>query len=95
MRRAYANTVSAAHFIRSTQGARGFYAGFGPAFFIYMAMSYESLLESVRDTKRVAYYQYHEYLTKKELEKNAVEIQKYQDYNDSLEAKIDKEAKYD
>ena len=44
-----------------------------------MAMSYESLLDSVRDTKRVAYYQYHEYLTKKELEKDAVEKQKYQD----------------
>ena len=74
MRRAYANTLSSAHFIRSTQGARGFYAGFGPALFIYMAMSYESLRDSVKDTRRVAYYQYHEHLTKKELEKNAVEI---------------------
>jgi hypothetical protein len=39
-----------------------------------MAMSYDSIYYAVKDTKRVAYYQYHEYLANKELEKNATEI---------------------
>ena len=39
----YANMFSCAHHIRSSQGIRGFYTGFVPAFFIYSLMSYEAL----------------------------------------------------
>ena len=50
----YNNMFSCAHHIRTTQGIRGFYAGFTPAFLIYAVMSYESLYDAYLDSKRIA-----------------------------------------
>lgn len=53
-------------------------------------MSAESLYDSVLDTQRVAYYHYHEYQQRKEMEKNAHLYQKLEQENQEKD-EFDKE----
>jgi len=53
LKQAYKNSFRAIRFIKSTQGIKGFYAGFGPGFLIYSAMSFEAIYKSIRYTKRM------------------------------------------